>query len=257
MACELNESKGESVSRHQSRGKRRNLEGFRGSLNSVTTKEGHWEAGGCFQDRFSLKVGSRTEVQDATTGLWPLSGLDLLQTYHLKRNDNLWALVTLDTWKNIQSPLGIHELLGKQAVCRVLLSCMYDISLLLYCKVLCRFWGLFYIYLSIFPTTLGLHNHKHIQVPKTVGTQTIFIEIMNKLMNRWFTCNIGLLTWSPVRNIKAGLKYVWQGYVKWVTANFLGLDNAKSYPGQQGHVEFCEPFWSSHEYSSVLRNITS
>lgn len=114
-----------------------------------------------------------------------------------------------------------------------LLSCMYDMSLLPYCKVLCRFWGLFYIYLSILPTALGLHNHKHIQAPKTVGTQTIFIEIMNKLMNRWFTCNIGLLTWSPVRNIKAGLKYVWQGYMKWVTANFLGLDNAKSYPAQQ------------------------
>lgn len=143
--------RGVSVKASEQRKKRWNLEGLHGSLNSVTTKEGHREAGGCFQDRFSLKVGSRTEVQDATTGLWPLSGLDLLQTYHLKRNDNLWALVTLDTWKNIQSPLGIHELLGKQAVCQVLLSCMYDISLLLYCKVLCRFWGLFYIYLLSSP----------------------------------------------------------------------------------------------------------
>ena len=112
--------RGVSVKASEQRKKRGNLEGLRGSLNSVTTKEGHQEAGGCFQDRFSLKVGSRTEVQHATTGLRPLSGLDLLQTYHLKRNDNLWAIVTLDTWKNIQSPVGIHELLGKQAICQVL-----------------------------------------------------------------------------------------------------------------------------------------
>lgn len=121
---------GVSVKASEQRKKRWNLEGLRGSLNSVTTKEGHREAGGCFQDRFSLKVGSRTEAQNATRGLWPLSGLDLLQTYHLKRNDNLWALVTLDTWKNIQSPLGIHELLGKQAVCQVLfwVVCMICLS---------------------------------------------------------------------------------------------------------------------------------